>query len=184
MSWIQSHSADLQINSMPQLPILAHSPTNPIPRLENRDSHATLQQDIRTPQPSEPSAHNTHTDRLFRSRCHTALEHVLEVHVPIYEALSRVQVLQDARRAGGRAIGVVLACLHRSWRTTGSARRRWQIIHVKYLLCKITNVGLDSTFIIQVALRESAFQCYWQQTIERSQGRRSRWLLVATKLLY
>jgi len=107
------HIANLQINFMPQLQTLPNPPTNPIPRLENRDLHATPQQNIRTPQPSEPSAHNAHTNRrLFRFR-HGTFEHVFRVHVLVRVAFPRVQVLEDARRAGGRAVGAVLASFHR-----------------------------------------------------------------------
>ena len=118
------HTANLQINSMPQLPTLPNPPTNPIPRLKNRDLNATLQQNIRTSQPSESSAHDAHTDRLLRCR-HGALQHVLRVHVLIRVILARVQVLEDARHAGGGGVGVVLASLHGSKTGSGSGSPRY-----------------------------------------------------------
>lgn len=140
---------------MPQLPTLPNPPTKPVPRLENRNLDATPQQDIRTPQPGEPSAHNTHADHLLRSSHHSALEHVLGMHDLVCETLPRVQVLQNARGAGGRAVGVVLACLHGSKLRTGSAGAAGgflllEIDYARFTLYAVLSTLLNVTRIARV----------------------------------
>ena len=103
---------------MPQLPTLSHAASKSVPRLKDSDLDAMLQQDICTPQTCETSTHNANVKSLFRFR-HDTLEHDLRTDVLIRVRSSRVQVLEDTRRASGIAVRPILAALHRNVEGSG-----------------------------------------------------------------